>query len=176
MTWGGGLYRDPQKWLRNLWMTPILKCSPSEHCSMTLASLKSTDSRWHSHAPTQQLEICINATPRQCSPNLFQRWLVAPQIYIFHIYTRPKFTQIPNLHRTQIYTNPDLHGTHIYTAQIYTNPFPYIDSKKPKFTQPKFTQNPNLHNPTLHITQIYTKLFLQILLKLYKVNSIINPD
>ena len=82
---------------------------------------------------------------------------VAPQIYIFHIYTRPKFTQIPNLHRTQIYTNPDLHGTHIYTAQIYTNPFPYIDSKKPKFTQPKFTQNPNLHNPTLHITQIYTK-------------------
>ena len=101
---------------------------------------------------------------------------VAPQIYIFHIYTRPKFTQIPNLHRTQIYTNPDLHGTHIYTAQIYTNPFPYIDSKKPKFTQPKFTQNPNLHNPTLHITQIYTKLFLQILLKLYKVNSIINPD
>ena len=96
---------------------------------------------------------------------------VAPQIYIFHIYTRPKFTQIPNLHRTQIYTNPDLHGTHIYTAQIYTNPFPYIDSKKPKFTQPKFTQNPNLHNPTLHITQIYTKLFLQILLKLYQVNS-----
>ena len=87
----------------------------------------------------------------------------------------------PHLHGTQIYTNPkftrdpDLHGTHIYTAQIYTNPFPYIDSKKPKFTQPKFTQNPNLHNPTLHITQIYTKLFLQILLKLYKVNSIINP-
>ena len=83
-----------------------------------------------------------------------------PQIYIFHIYTRPKFTQIP-----------DLHGTHICTAQIYTNPFPHIDSK-----EPKFTQNPNLHNPTLHITQIYTKLFLQILLKLYKVNSIINPD
>ena len=86
-----------------------------------------------------------------------------PQIYIFHIYTRPKFTQIP-----------DLHGTHIYTAQIYTNPFPHLDSKKPKFTQLKFTQNPNLHNPTLHKTQIYTKLFLQILLKLYKVNSIIN--
>ena len=79
--------------------------------------------------------------------------VVVPQIYIFHIYTWPKFTQIPNLHGTQIYTNPDLHGTHIYTAQIYTNPFPHIDSKKPKFTQPKFTQNPNLHNPTLHITQ-----------------------
>ena len=82
----------------------------------------------------------------------------------------------PHLHRTQIYTNPDLHGTHIYTAQIYTNPFPHIDSKKPKFTQPKFTQNPNLHNPTLHITQIYTKPFLQILLKLYKVNSIIKLE
>ena len=99
-----------------------------------------------------------------CSQTL---WLISgalPQIYIFHIYTGTKFTQIP-----------DLLGTHIYTAQIYTNPFPHIDSKKPKFTQPKFTQNPNLHNPTLHITQIYTKLFLQILLKLYKVNSIINP-
>ena len=101
--------------------------------------------------------------------------LALPQIYIFHIYAGPKFTQITDLHGTQIYTNPDLHGTHIYTTQIYTNPFPHIDSKKPKFTQPKFTQNPNLHNPTLHITQIYTKLFLQILLKLYKVNSIINP-
>ena len=88
---------------------------------------------------------------------------MVPQIYIFHIYTGPKFTQIPNLHGTQIYTNPDLHGTHIYTAQIYTNPFPHLDSKKPKFTQPNFAQNPNLH-----------KTFLQILLKLYKVNSIIN--
>ena len=66
--------------------------------------------------------------------------MVAPQIDIFHIYTGPKFTQIPDLHGTQIYTNPDLHGTHIYTAQIYTNPFSHIDSKKPNFTQ-----NPNLH-------------------------------
>ena len=95
--------------------------------------------------------------------------MVVPQIYIFHIYTGPKFTQISNLNGTQIYTNADLHRTHIYTAQIYTNPFPHIDSK-----EPKFTQNLNLHNPTLHKTQIYTKLFLQILLKLYKVNSIIN--
>ena len=84
---------------------------------------------------------------------------VAPQIYIFHIYTRPKFTQIPNLHRTQIYTNPDLHGTHIYTAQIYTNPFSHIDSKKPKFTQPKFTQN----------------FFFKFCIKLYQMNSIMNP-
>ena len=85
-----------------------------------------------------------------CSQTL---WLISralPQIYIFHIYTGTKFTQIP-----------DLHGTHIYTAQIYTNPFPHIDSNKPKFTQ-----NPNLHNATLHKTQIYIKLFLQILLKL----------
>ena len=73
--------------------------------------------------------------------------LALPQIYIFHIYTGPKFTQIP-----------DLHGTHIYTAQIYTNPFSHIDSKKPKFTQ-----NPYLHNTTLHKTQIYRRLFLQIL-------------
>ena len=68
--------------------------------------------------------------------------VVAPQIDIFHIYTGPKFTQIPDLHGTQIYTNPDLHGTHIYTAQIYTNPFPHIDSKKPKFTQPNFAHHP----------------------------------
>ena len=66
-------------------------------------------------------------------------WEVLPQIYISHIYTGPKFTQ-----------NPDLHGTHIntaqiYTGQIYTNPFSHIDSKKHKFTQPKFTQNPNLN-------------------------------
>ena len=82
--------------------------------------------------------------------NLFSENKALPQIYIFHIYTGTKFTQIP-----------DLHGTHIYTAQIYTNPFPHIDSNKPKFTQ-----NPNLHNATLHKTQIYIKLFLQILLKL----------
>ena len=46
----------------------------------------------------------------------------------------------PHLHRTQIYTNQDLHGTFIYTAQIYTNSFSHIDSKKPNFTQPNFTQ------------------------------------
>ena len=46
--------------------------------------------------------------------------VVVPQIYIFHIYTWPKFTQIPNLHGTQIYTNPYFHNL--------------------KFTQPDFTQ------------------------------------
>ena len=50
----------------------------------------------------------------------------SPQIYIFHIYAWPKFTQTPHLHQTKIYTNPDLHQTHIYTAQIYTNPCPHI--------------------------------------------------
>ena len=103
-----------------------------------------------------------NKQSKQLLLQMAHKLLALPQIYIFHIYAGPKFTQITDLHGTQIYTNPDLHGTHIYTAQIYTNPFPHIDSKKPKFTQPKFTQNPNLHNPTLHITQIYTKLFLQI--------------
>ena len=92
--------------------------------------------------------------------NLFSENKALPQIYIFHIYTGPKFKQILDLHGTQIYTNPDVHGTHIYTAQIYINSFSHIDSKK--------------WNPNLHKTQIYTKLFLQILLKLYKVNSIIN--
>ena len=92
-------------------------------------------------------------------------WVV-PQIYISHIYTRPKFTfptftQNPDLHKpkftqTQIYTRPKFTQT-----QIYTNPFLDIYFNKPKFTQPKFTQNPNLHNPNLrnpnlHKTQIYT--------------------
>ena len=64
------------------------------------------------------------------------------------IYTNPRFTREPYIH------SPDLH-----------NSFSHIDSKKLKFTQPNF----------LHKTQIYTKNFLQILLKLYQVNSIINP-
>ena len=51
---------------------------------------------------------------------LLVKLLVLPQIYIFHIYTGPNFTQIPDLHRNRIYTNPDLHG--------------------PIFTQPRFTQ------------------------------------
>ena len=74
-----------------------------------------------------------------------------PQIYIFHIYTRPKFTkptftQNPYLHKLkftqlrfthiQIYTAPYWH-TQIYTTQIYTK------------------LNPNLHNPNLHKTRIH---------------------
>ena len=33
---------------------------------------------------------------------------------------------------SKIYTNLDSHGTHIYTAQIYTNPFEHIYFEKPK--------------------------------------------
>ena len=70
--------------------------------------------------------------------------LALPQIYIFHIYTGPKFTQIP-----------DLHGTHIYTGL-----FSHIDPKKQiytnqLYTKPKFTQN----------------LFFKFCIKLYQVNS-----
>ena len=66
---------------------------------------------------------------------------VVSQIYIFHIYTRPKFTD-PTF--TQ---NPDLH--------------------KPKFTQLRFTQNKiytALHWHTyIYTTQIYTKLNLSLI-------------
>ena len=83
-------------------------------------------------------------------PDMAYFW-VMPQIYIFHIYTGPKFTkprfsQNPDLHQlkftqlrfthTQIYTAPYWH-TQIYTTQIYTK------------------LNPNLHNPNLHKTRIY---------------------
>ena len=79
-----------------------------------------------------------------------------PQIYIFHIYTGPKFTkptftQNPDLHKlkftqlrfthTQIYTAQYWH-TQIYTTQIYTKLNPNL-------------HNPNLQNPNLHKTQIY---------------------
>ena len=79
-----------------------------------------------------------------------------PQIYIFHIYTRPKFTkptftQNPDLHKlkftqlrfthTQIYTAQYWH-TQIYTTQIYTKLNPNL-------------HNPNLQNPNLHKTRIY---------------------
>ena len=72
--------------------------------------------------------------------NLFSENKALPQIYIFHIYTGPKSKQILDLHGSQIYTNPDVHGTLIYTTLIYTNPFPHINKKK------------KLHNPNLHKT------------------------
>ena len=73
-----------------------------------------------------------------------------PHLHRTQIYTNPKFTRDPNLHKP-IFTrdpylhSPDLHKsisvhrfqkTQIYTTQIYT---------KPEFTQPNFTHHPNLH-------------------------------
>ena len=101
-----------------------------------------------------------------------------PQIYIFHIYTRPKFTQIPDLHGTQIYTNPDLHGTHIYTAQIYTNPFSHIDSKKTKFAQPKFTQKSILLRFSYNFPQFFFKFcsdFLITFVNFYRTQVSLFP-
>ena len=69
-------------------------------------------------------------------------WSASAQIYIFHIYTRPKFTQT-QIYTRPIFTQPRFTQTHIfretqiYTTQIYT---------KSKFTQPKFTQNPKLRD------------------------------
>ena len=74
---------------------------------------------------------------------------MAPQIYIFHIYTGPKFTkptftQNPDLHKlkftqlrfthTQIYTDPYWH-TQIYTTQIYTKLNPNLQRHKLKLCQ-----------------------------------------
>ena len=98
------------------------------------------------------------------------------QIYIFHIYTRlkftdPTFTQNPDLHKpkftqlrftqNQIYTALHWH-TQIYTTQIYTKLNPNLH--RPKFTQAQIyihifgqiSSNPNSHDPNLHKTQIYT--------------------
>ena len=102
--------------------------------------------------------------------------MVVAQIYIFHINTRPKFTdptftQNPDLHKpkftqlrftqNQIYTALHWH-TQIYTTQIYTKLNPNLH--RPKFTQAQIyihifgqiSSNPNSHDPNLHKTQIYT--------------------
>ena len=70
--------------------------------------------------------------------------MVAPQIYIFHIYTGPKFTkptftQNPDLHKlkftqlrfthTQIYTAPYCH-IQIYRTQIHTKMNPNLQRHK----------------------------------------------
>ena len=89
---------------------------------------------------------------------------VLPQIYISHIYTRPKFT-FPTF--TQ---NPDLHKPKFTQTQIYTRPkFTQPSIGIPKFTQLKFTQNwtqiytdPNLHRPKFTQAQIYIHIFGQI--------------
>ena len=87
--------------------------------------------------------------------NRVVRW-VAPQIYIFHIYTGPKFTkptftQNPDLHKlkftqlrfthTQIYTAQYWH-TQIYTTQIYTKLNPNL--QRHKFTLCQTVQSAKL--------------------------------
>ena len=79
-----------------------------------------------------------------------------PQIYIFHIYTGPKFTkptftQNPDLHKlkftqlrfthTQIYTAQYWH-TQIYTTQIYTKLNPNL--QRHKFTLCQTVQSAKL--------------------------------
>ena len=100
---------------------------------------------------------------------------LSAQIYIFHIYTRPKFTdptftQNQDLHKpkfTQLrfihnQTQPDI-GIPKFTRLKFTQKLnPNIH--RPKFTQAQIyihifgqiSNNPNLHNPNLHKTQIYT--------------------
>ena len=90
-------------------------------------------------APVFQVDIW-GGTPNLHFPHLHQT----------QIYTNPKFTQDPNLHKPRFTRDPYLHSpdlhksisvhrfqkTQIYTTQIYT---------KPEFTQPNFTHHPNLH-------------------------------
>ena len=63
--------------------------------------------------------------------------MALPQIHIFHIYTRSKFT------KPRFTQNPDLH------TPKFTQPHIGI----PKFTQVKFTPN----STQIYTTQIYTK-------------------
>ena len=67
-----------------------------------------------------------------------------PHIHQTQIYTNPRFTWDPNLHKPGFTRNPYLHSTDLHKSifahrfqetQIYT---------KSKFTQHNFTQNPNL--------------------------------
>ena len=90
-----------------------------------------------------------------CPPDRLVHVTVNTQIYIFHIYTRPKFTDPtftlnPDLHKpkftqlrfkqNQIYTALHCH-THIYTTQIYTK------------------LNPNLHRLVGRIYRLYIDCF-----------------
>ena len=82
---------------------------------------------------------------------------VDAQIYIFALYTGPKFTQPtftqnPNLHNTKFTPDPNLHDPRftppqIYKTQIYTSPDLHSHN---------YTQSPNLHSPKFTQSQIYT--------------------
>ena len=57
-----------------------------------------------------------------------------PQIYIFHIYTRPKFTQIPDLHRTQIYTKNKF-GSGVNVENVNLGQRQYCNTSFPEWWQ-----------------------------------------
>ena len=87
--------------------------------------------------------------------NLLPIMTVDAQIYIFALYTGPKFTQPtftqnPNLHNPKFTQDPNLHAPRftppqIYKTQIYTNP---------DIHSLKYTQNPNFHSPNITQTPI----------------------
>ena len=94
---------------------------------------------------------------------------VDAQIYIFALYTRPKFTQPtftpnPNLHKPKFTPDPNLHAPRftppqIYKTQIYTNPDIHSlhFTQNPNFHSPKITQTPILQHQNLH--QIIPNIF-----------------
>ena len=76
--------------------------------------------------------------------------------FTFSTFTRDPNLQTPHLHKTQIYTSPNLHRSDLHKTKFTQ---PNIDI--PKFTRLKFTQklNPNSHRPKFTQTQIYTHIF-----------------
>ena len=77
-----------------------------------------------------------------------------PHLHQTQIYTNPKFTQDPNLHKPRFTRDPYLHSPDLHKSisaprfqktQIYT---------KPEFTQPNFAQNPKF-------TQLLTQLIMR---------------
>ena len=69
--------------------------------------------------------------------------------FTFSTFTRDPNLQTPHLHKTQIYTSPNLHRSDLHKTKFTQ---PNIDI--PKFTRLKFTQklNPNSHRPKFTLT------------------------
>ena len=84
---------------------------------------------------------------------LMNRW--HPK-FTFSTFTPDRNSQTLHLHKTQIYTSPNLHRSDLHKTKFTQ---PNIDI--PKFTRLKFTQklNPNSHRPKFTQTQIYTHIF-----------------
>ncbi len=87
-----------------------------------------------------------------------------------------------------LYIQVSLAPTHVRLGQrpkfTFSTFTPDPNLHKPRFTRDPYLQSPDLHKSIfahrfqetqVYTTQIYTKLSLPILLKLYPVNSIINP-